>query len=100
VYWPDVGEVPVSELVLRRLLPAAHAGLEDAGVAAADRDRLLGIIERRCVKMQNGAAWQAATFHKLYEEDKLDRIDALRRMTALYRDLMHGNEPVHEWPVA
>ena len=50
----------MSELVLRRLLPAAHAGLEDAGVSAADRDRLLGIIERRCVTMQNGAAWQAA----------------------------------------
>ena len=61
VYWPGVGEVPVAELVLRRLLPAAHEGLEDAGVAAADRERLLGIIERRCVTMQNGAAWQAAS---------------------------------------
>ena len=73
VYWPGVGEVPVAELVLRRLLPAAHAGLEDAGVAAADRDRLLGIIERRCVTMQNGATWQADTFHRLYEDEKLDR---------------------------
>jgi hypothetical protein len=99
VYWPGVGEVPVAELVLRRLLPAAHAGLEDAGVAAADRDRLLGIIERRCVTMQNGATWQADTFHKLYEGEKLDRADALRRMTVLYRDHMHANEPVHEWPV-
>jgi hypothetical protein len=100
VYWPGVGEVPVAELVLRRLLPAAHAGLEDAGVGAADRERLLGIIERRCVTMQNGAAWQAATFHKLYEDEKLDRPDALRRMTVLYRDHMHGNAPVHEWPAA
>jgi hypothetical protein len=100
VYWPDVGEVPVSELVLRRLLPAAHAGLEDAGVDAADRDRLLGIIERRCVTMQNGAAWQAATFHRLYEDERLDRLEALRRMTVLYRDHMHANEPVHEWPPA
>ena len=99
VYWPGVGEVPVAELVLRRLLPAAHAGLEDAGVAAADRDRLLGIIERRCVTMQNGAAWQADTFHKLHGDEKLDRADALRRMTVLYRDHMHGNEPVHEWPL-
>ena len=73
VYWPGVGEVPVTELVLRRLLPAAHEGLEDAGVDAADRDRLLGIIERRCVTRQNGAAWQAATFHRLYEDEKLDR---------------------------
>ena len=99
VYWPGVGEVPVAELVLRRLLPAAHAGLEDAGVDAADRDRLLGIIERRCVTMQNGAAWQAATFHRLYEDQKLDRLEALRRMTVLYREHMHANEPVHEWPV-
>jgi hypothetical protein len=100
VYWPGVGEVPVTELMLRRLLPAAHEGLEDAGVAAADRERLLGIVERRCVTGQNGASWQAASFHRLYEEQKLDRAEALRRMTVLYRDHMHANEPVHEWPVA
>jgi hypothetical protein len=99
VYWPGVGEVPVAELVLRRLLPAAHEGLEHAGVAAADRERLLGIIERRCVAMQNGAAWQAASFHRLYEDQKLDRAEALRRMTVLYREHMHANEPVHEWPL-
>jgi hypothetical protein len=99
VYWPGVGEVPAAELVLRRLLPAAHAGLEDAGVAAAERDRLLGTIERRCVTMQNGAAWQAATFHRLYDDQKLEREEALRRMTVLYREHMHANEPVHEWPV-
>jgi gamma-glutamyl:cysteine ligase YbdK (ATP-grasp superfamily) len=99
VYWPGVGEVPVSELILRRLLPAANAGLEDAGVAAADRDRLLGIIERRCVTMQNGASWQADTFHRLYDERKLDRVEALRRMTVLYREHMHANEPVHDWPL-
>jgi gamma-glutamyl:cysteine ligase YbdK (ATP-grasp superfamily) len=99
VYWPGVGEVPVTELVLRRLLPAANAGLEDAGVAAVDRDRLLGILERRCVTMQNGASWQADAFHRLYDERKLDRAEALRRMTILYREHMHANEPVHEWPL-
>jgi hypothetical protein len=55
LYWPGVGEVPASELVLRRLLPAADAGLAQAGIDAADRDRLLGVVERRCVTMQNGA---------------------------------------------
>jgi hypothetical protein len=98
VYWPGVGEAPVSELVLRRLLPAAHEGLAQAGVAAADRDRLLGVIERRCVTMQNGAAWQAGAFHRLYETG-LDRQEALRRMTVLYREHMHANEPVHDWPL-
>jgi gamma-glutamyl:cysteine ligase YbdK (ATP-grasp superfamily) len=99
LYWPGVGEVPAAELVLRRLLPAADAGLESAGVDAADRDRLLGLIERRCVTMQNGAAWQAAAFHRLYEDRKLDRMEALRRMTVIYREHMHANVPVHEWPL-
>ena len=98
VYWPGVGEVPVSELVVRRLLPLAHEGLEQADVAAADRERLLGIIERRCVEHTNGAAWQAAAFQRLYGERGLDRGDALRELTVHYRDLMHSNEPVHTWP--
>jgi hypothetical protein len=99
LYWPGLGEVPAAELVLRRLLPLAHDGLERAGVDSADRDRLLGIVERRCVSMQNGAAWQSAVFHRLYEDRKLDRAEALRRMTVLYRQHMHDNEPVHTWPL-
>jgi hypothetical protein len=95
VYWPGVGEVPASELVLRRLLPMVHEGLERFGMDPGDRDRLLAIIERRCVTGQNGAAWQAAAFHRLYE--RLDREAALREMTVRYREHMHSNVPVHEW---
>jgi hypothetical protein len=98
VYWPGVGEVPAAELVLRKLLPMAHAGLERAGVAGADRDRLLGIVERRCVELTNGAAWQAAAFQRLYGERGLEREAALRELTVRYRDHMHSNEPVHTWP--
>jgi hypothetical protein len=96
LYWPGIGEVPASELVLRRLLPAADEGLAHAGIDAADRDRLLGVIERRCVTMRTGAAWQSAAFHRL---DKGDRLEALRQMTVLYREHMHANEPVHDWPL-
>jgi hypothetical protein len=99
LYWPGVGEAPATELVLRRLLPMARDGLDRWGVAPADRDRLLGIIERRCVLQRNGAAWQSAAFRHLYEERRLDRLEALRRMTVLYRELMHANEPVHDWPI-
>ncbi len=99
VYWPGVGDVPVNELVLRRLLPLAHEGLERYGVDPHARDRLLGIIERRCVEEANGATWQAKTFRRLYEDDGMDRADALREMTVRYRDHMHGNEPVHTWKV-
>ncbi len=97
VYWPGVGEAPATELVLRRLLPMARDGLGRWGVDPADADRLLEIVERRCVEQTNGAAWQAAAFHRLY--DKLDRADALREMTVRYREHMHGNEPVHTWPL-
>ena len=97
VYWPGLGEVPAAELVLRRLLPMARDGLTRWGVDAADADRLLEIIERRCVQLTNGATWQAAAFHRLY--DRLDRADALREMTVRYREHMHSNEPVHTWPL-
>jgi hypothetical protein len=97
LYWPGLGEVPAAELVLRRLLPLAHEGLARAGVDAADADRLLGIIERRCVMLRNGASWQSEVFHRLYDDEGMARIEALRQMTRLYRDHMHSNEPVHEW---
>jgi hypothetical protein len=57
------------------------------------------VVERRCVTMQNGASWQVGAFHRFYEDQKLDRLEALRRMTVLYREHMHANEPVHEWPL-
>jgi hypothetical protein len=99
VYWPGAGQVPVTELVLRRLLPLAAEGLDKWEVAPAVRDRLLGIIEQRCLTGRNGASWQAATFHRLYDSTSLDRHDVLRRMTLEYIEHMHSNEPVHAWPV-
>src|SRR4249919_1103573 len=42
IYWPGIGEVPATELVLRHLLPLAHRGLAVKGVGTADADRLLG----------------------------------------------------------
>jgi hypothetical protein len=98
LYWPGVGEAPATELVLRRLLPMAHQGLEELGIDRGDRERLLGIIEDRCLTVRNGASWQAATFHRLYDGG-LERLEALRQMTLRYRELMHANEPVHAWPL-
>ena len=49
IYWPGIGQVRATELVLRRLLPMAHEGLDAWGVEPDERDRLLGIIEQRCL---------------------------------------------------
>jgi gamma-glutamyl:cysteine ligase YbdK (ATP-grasp superfamily) len=95
LYWPGLGEVPAAELVLRRLLPLAHDGLDQLGVAPAVRDRLLGIIERRCVTGRTGASWQIETVRGMAD---VDRREALRRMTLRYLANMHSNEPVHSWP--
>ena len=99
IYWPGLGEVPATELVLRRLLPMAHEGLQRWGVDANVRDRLLGIIEQRCITHVNGAEWQARTFHEIDADSQpLDRRDALREMLHRYVEHMHTNEPVHTWP--
>jgi gamma-glutamyl:cysteine ligase YbdK (ATP-grasp superfamily) len=98
VYWPGLGEVGIDELVLRRLLPLAHQGLEDAGVPAAIRDRYLGIIEQRARTGRNGASWQVGTVHAL-ERAGADRASALTEMLRRYAEGMHANEPVHTWPI-
>jgi len=98
VYWPRVGEVPVTELVLRHLLPMAREGLARWGVSQQDADHLLGIVEQRCLTGRNGATWQIATVNRL-EEAGLDRREAVRQMTQRYIDNMHTNAPAHTWPV-
>jgi len=97
LYWPGLGTVPAAELVLRRLLPMAHDGLDAWGVEPDERDRLLGVIEQRCVLHRNGASWQAEMFHRLFDRGSAERIEALRGMVARYADHMHSNEPVHTW---
>jgi gamma-glutamyl:cysteine ligase YbdK (ATP-grasp superfamily) len=100
LYWPGFGDVPVTELVIRRLLPLAREGLSHWGVNPADADRLMGIIEQRCLTGRTGASWQIATVAALTERSGADRPEALRQMTQRYIEHMHTNEPVHTWPEA
>jgi hypothetical protein len=93
IYWPGLGPVPAAELVLRRLLPMAHDGLNAWGVDPGVRDRLLGIIEARCVAGTNGASWQVDTVRSLGG----NRSGALHEMLRRYVENMHANEPVHTW---
>ncbi|MEV5302747.1 glutamate--cysteine ligase [Amycolatopsis methanolica] len=98
IYWPGLGTVPVAELVLRRLLPMADEGLREWDVDAGERDRLLGVIEQRCLTGATGASWQQQRFHRLFDTTGLDRFDTLRTLVGEYREHMHTNEPVHSWP--
>jgi gamma-glutamyl:cysteine ligase YbdK (ATP-grasp superfamily) len=98
LYWPGLGQAPAAELVLRRLLPLARDGLVGWGVNPADADRLLGIIEQRCLTGRTGASWQVATVAALTQRRGADRPEALRLMTQRYIEHMHTNQPVHTWP--
>ena len=94
VYWPGIGQVSATELVLRRLLPLARQGLDSWGVETATSERLLGIIEQRCLLGTNGAEWFTRAMRGRAD---LDRFDALRATLLDYRERMHTNEPVHTW---
>jgi gamma-glutamyl:cysteine ligase YbdK (ATP-grasp superfamily) len=98
LYWPGLGEVPVAELVLRRLLPLAREGLRRWEVSPVHADRLLGIIEQRCLTGRTGAGWQVDTVAAVSRDSGRDRAEALRVMTQRYIEHMHTNEPVHTWP--
>ncbi|MFH8992972.1 glutamate--cysteine ligase [Streptomyces sp. NPDC017940] len=102
--WPRRGryggttQVAAVDLVRDELLPLAAAGLDAWGVEPADRDLYLGVIDERCRRRVNGAAWQTATYHRALERG-MERDAALAATTRRYCELMHGGEPVHTWPV-
>jgi len=96
--WPRLGDITATDLVLEKLLPAAAEGLSAYAVDREVRDRLLGIIEQRCVTGRNGAVWQTRTVAKL-EAGGMSRAHALREMLRRYMEHMRTNEPVHTWPI-
>ncbi len=86
---------PAAELV-PELLPAAWDGLVRAGVAAAEADRLLGVIAARVATGQTGAVWQCRTLATL--EPRLGRERALAAMLERYLECAATDQPVHTWP--
>ncbi|OBK20439.1 glutamate--cysteine ligase [Mycobacterium asiaticum] len=98
MHWPGAGELSTRELVLDKLLPMAHEGLERSGVDVEVRERFLGVIEGRARTGRNGASWQVSTVRAL-EDAGMTRPRALAEMLRRYCEHMHANEPVHTWDV-
>ncbi|KRA37281.1 MULTISPECIES: glutamate-cysteine ligase family protein [unclassified Nocardioides] len=94
VYWPGLGRVRATELVVRRLLPLAHDGLAAWGVGSAEAHRYLDVIEQRCLAATNGADWFV---RQVQQREGEDRADVLRAVLGDYRARMHDNQPVHTW---
>ena len=98
VTWPGMGAVSVQTLLLRRLIPLAHEGLRDWGVADEVRERLLGVVEARTATGRTGSAWQRSTVESL-EAGGLTADEAMVEMTRRYIAQMHAGDPVHTWQV-
>jgi gamma-glutamyl:cysteine ligase YbdK (ATP-grasp superfamily) len=88
--------LPAAKLVAE-LVPAARQGLLQAGVAAAEADRLLEVISARAASGQTGAVWQRATLAAA--EQRHDRERALALMLDRYLQCADTGLPVHTWPV-
>jgi gamma-glutamyl:cysteine ligase YbdK (ATP-grasp superfamily) len=98
LFWPrHGGDVPVTELVVRVLLPLARRGLERWDVDRKDIDRLLEVIEQRVLTGRNGASWQVETFRHLRDDRDMDPHDAIVELTRRYQELSSSGQPVHTW---
>jgi CBS domain-containing protein len=95
--WLDGERVPAPELLIERLLPLARRGLAEAGVADADADAYLGVIEERVSSGQTGAEWLLRSDAAL--RDQTERTERMATLTAETSARALGAVPVSEWPV-
>jgi len=97
LYWPHVGnEVPVTELLVRHLLPLAEQGLRNWDVEESSISRYLDIIRQRALSGRNGATWQIAT-HKSILAKGQDRAEAAHELVRRYQAWSTKGAPVHTW---
>jgi hypothetical protein len=99
--WPlghggRLGTRTAAELV-PELLPGGRDGLVHACVAAAEADRLLGVIATRVATGQTGAGWQRMTLAAL--EPRLGREAALAATLQRYLERAATDQPVHTWAI-
>ena len=95
VYWPGLGQVRATELVLRRLLPMARAGLDVVGCPLGGERPLPRHHRAALPDRASGAGWFVDRVAP--SAGRVDRYDALRATLLDYRERMHSNEPVHTW---
>lgn len=87
-------ETPVTE-VIERLFPFAEKGLKSLSVDRSDIDSFLGVIAERLDKGITGARWQKNT-HRHFE-NKYNKREASRMLTALYIENARSALPVSQW---
>jgi len=97
LFWPGSGLRPARALIQCELLPLARSGLEEAGVAKADIETYLGIIEERVSTGRTGASWIMSSVTSMRGERREKVLSALTRATI---ERQWAGDPVHRWAVA
>jgi gamma-glutamyl:cysteine ligase YbdK (ATP-grasp superfamily) len=97
--WPEPDQSGYREQsvydIIARLLPLAAAGLDSIGIDGGERDRYLGVIERRLATRQTGAIWQREMLSKL--KQRMPAEAALHELLELFIGYSTANLPVAEW---
>ncbi len=98
--WPDprhqrLREIPLLDLV-QQLLPVARSGLQQIGIAEAEIDSYLGVIEERRGTRCTGASWQLSCLDQL-EADGMDLTAATQLMLQHYIKQVRSSKPVAQW---
>jgi hypothetical protein len=80
--WFDRKEMTAPALILEHLLPLAAEGLDKAGVRPGDRDRYLGVIERRVSSAHTGSRWLLLSLAAMKDHGtQAERLNALTSAT-------------------
>ena len=93
--WLKDKKVPVTELILKELLPLAKEGLKQRKVKQADISKYLDIIEARAKDHKTGARWILRAFTSMKKEVTNDEA-----VTAAIVKNQKDNKPVHTWKEA
>jgi hypothetical protein len=98
--WPDLKhqqlrEISLLELV-RQLMPVARGGLQRIGIAEAEIDIYLGVIEERLDTACTGSSWQLAILDQL-AADGMDPVAASQLMLQHYIKQVESAAPVSRW---
>lgn len=93
--WFKDQKVPVTELILKELLPMAREGLKFRKVKPADITKYMDIIEARAKEHKTGARWALRGFTALRNEVTND--EAVTCITAAILKNQKMNKPVHTW---
>jgi CBS domain-containing protein len=93
--WMKDKKVPVTELILKELIPLAKEGLKKRKVKSSDISKYMDIIEARAKEHKTGARWALRSFTALKKEVTND--EAVTAVTAAILKNQKENKPVHTW---